>query len=96
MSKLSRDDVLKLAQLSRIKLTDIEIEQYREELSSILEYVDKLNSVDVSGLEPTYQVTGLKNVMRKDEIHDYGYKTENLLKNAPAVKDGQFKVKRVL
>jgi len=96
MSKLSRDDVLKLAQLSRLKLTDEEIEKFREELSSILEYVEKLNAVDVSGLEPTYQVTGLKNVMRKDESVDYGYKTEDLLKNAPAVQDSQFKVKRVL
>jgi aspartyl-tRNA(Asn)/glutamyl-tRNA(Gln) amidotransferase subunit C len=77
MSKLTRDDVLKLAQLSRLKLTDEEIERFRDELSSILEYVEKLNAVDVSGLEPTYQVTGLKNVMRKDEPIDYGYKTED-------------------
>jgi aspartyl-tRNA(Asn)/glutamyl-tRNA(Gln) amidotransferase subunit C len=96
MSKLTREDVLKLAQLSRLSLTEEEIERFREELSSILEYVEKLNSVDVSGLEPTYQVTGLKNVMRKDEVIDYGYKTEDLLKNAPAVQDGQFKVRRVL
>jgi aspartyl-tRNA(Asn)/glutamyl-tRNA(Gln) amidotransferase subunit C len=96
MSKLSRDDVLKLAQLSRLKLTDEEIEKFREELSSILEYVEKLDSIDVSDLEPTYQVTGLKNVMRKDEPKKYGYKTEDLLKNAPAVKDGQFRVRRVL
>jgi aspartyl-tRNA(Asn)/glutamyl-tRNA(Gln) amidotransferase subunit C len=96
MSKLSRDDVLKLTNLSRLKLTDAEIEQFRSELSSILEYVEKLDAVDVSGLEPTYQVTGLKNVMREDKPVDYGYKTEDLLKNAPAVKDNQFKVKRVL
>ena len=96
MSKLTRDDVLKLAQLSRLKLSDEEIEGFREELSSILEYVEVLNNVDISGLEPTYQVTGLKNVMRKDEPIDYGYTTDDLLKNAPAVKDGHFKVKRVL
>jgi aspartyl-tRNA(Asn)/glutamyl-tRNA(Gln) amidotransferase subunit C len=96
MSKLSRDDVLKLAQLSRLKLTDEEIEKFREELSSILEYVEKLDSIDVSDLEPTYQVTVLKNVMRKDEPVNYGYKTEDLLKNAPAVKDNQFRVRRVL
>jgi aspartyl-tRNA(Asn)/glutamyl-tRNA(Gln) amidotransferase subunit C len=96
MSKLTRDDVLKLANLSRLKLTDEEIERFRGELSSILEYVEKLDSVDVSGLEPTYQVTGLKNVMRKDEPVDYGYTSNDLLKNAPAVQDNQFKVKRVL
>jgi len=96
MSKLSRDDVLKLARLSRLRLTDEEIDRLRQELSSILEYVEALNKVDTSGLEPTYQVTGLKNVMRDDEIVDYGYKTEELLKNAPATEAGQFKVKRVL
>jgi aspartyl-tRNA(Asn)/glutamyl-tRNA(Gln) amidotransferase subunit C len=96
MAKLSREDVLKLALLSRLKLSDEEIEKFRTELSSILEYVEKLNAVDVDGLEPTYQVTGLKNVMRKDEPLDYGYKTEDLLKNAPAVQDNQFKVRRVL
>jgi aspartyl-tRNA(Asn)/glutamyl-tRNA(Gln) amidotransferase subunit C len=96
MSKLSREDVLKLARLSRLKLTDREVEQFSNELSEILNYVEKLSSVDVSNLEPTYQVTGLKNVMRKDEVKDYGYKPEDLLSNAPAKIGTQFKVKKVL
>jgi aspartyl-tRNA(Asn)/glutamyl-tRNA(Gln) amidotransferase subunit C len=96
MSKLSREDVLKLAALSRLKLNNDEIEKLQNELSEILNYVAILDKVDVSGLAPTYQVTGLKNVMRADEIKDYGYKTEALLGNAPAVQDDQFKVKRVL
>ena len=96
MSKLSRDDVLKLAALSKLRLSDEEVERLRGELSEILDYVEMLDDVDVSGLEPTYQVTGLKNVSRDDEIKDYGYPVEALLKNAPAVQDGQFKVKRVL
>jgi aspartyl-tRNA(Asn)/glutamyl-tRNA(Gln) amidotransferase subunit C len=96
MSKLSRDDVLKLAKLSRLKLSDEEIEKFRVELSEIIDYVEQLDSVETSGLEPTYQVTGLRNVFRLDEAKDYGYKTEDLLKNAPSTQDGQFKVKRVL
>lgn len=96
MSKLSREDVLKLAALSKLRLSDNEIEKLRAELSEILNYVEILDKVDTTGLEPTYQVTGLKNVSRQDEIASYGYKTEDLLKNAPAVQDGQFKVKRVL
>ena len=96
MSKLTRDEDLKLAQLSRLKLTDQEIERFRLELSSILEYVQVLDKVDVKGLEPTYQVTGLKNVMRSDEVKDYQAKPADLLKNAPAVQKNQFKVKRVL
>ena len=96
MSKLTHDAVLKLAQLSRLKLTDEEIERFREELSSILEYVQVLDTVDVEGLEPTYQVTGLKNVMRSDEVKNYQAKPADLLKNAPAVEKNQFKVRRVL
>jgi aspartyl-tRNA(Asn)/glutamyl-tRNA(Gln) amidotransferase subunit C len=96
MSKLSRDDVLKLAALSKLRLSDEEVESLRGELSEILNYVELLEKVDVSGLEPTYQVSGLKNVYREDKTKDYGYKLEDLLKNAPAVQDGQFKVKRVL
>lgn len=96
MSKLSRDDILNLARLSRLKLSDQEVEQFREELSAILDYVEQLERVDVTGLEPTYQLTGLKNVMRKDEERDYGYNPEDLLNGAPDVQNGQFKVRRVL
>lgn len=96
MSKLTRDDVLKLASLSRLKLTDDEVAKFQAELSEILNYVEMLDKVDVSGLEPTYQVTGLSNVTRKDEINEYQAKPTDLLKNAPATQDGQFKVKKVL
>jgi len=93
---LSREEVLKLAALSRLRLTDDEVEKLRSELSSIIDYVKQLDSVDTKSLEPTYQVTGLKNVMRQDTIHDYGYQPAELLKNAPAFENGQFKVKRIL
>jgi aspartyl-tRNA(Asn)/glutamyl-tRNA(Gln) amidotransferase subunit C len=96
MSKLTREDVLKLARLARLDLTDEEVEKYRTELSDILQYVEQLQSVDVKGVEPTRQVTGLTNVTRADKTRDYGYKPEDLLKNVPAVKDGQIKVKRTL
>jgi aspartyl-tRNA(Asn)/glutamyl-tRNA(Gln) amidotransferase subunit C len=96
MGKLTREDVLKLALLSRLKLSEEEIENFQGELSEILGYVEMLDKVDTSGLEPTYQVTGLRNVTRSDEPQDYQASLEGLLKNAPAVQDGQFKVRRVL
>jgi aspartyl-tRNA(Asn)/glutamyl-tRNA(Gln) amidotransferase subunit C len=96
MAKLSRDDVLKLAQLARLDLSDEEVEEFSRELSEILQYVEQLGSVDVSGLKPTQQVTGLTNVMREDEIKDYGYKPEDLLKNVPEVKDDMIKAKRMV
>lgn len=97
MSKLQKNDILKLASLSRFKLTEQEVLQFQNELSAILNYVEKLDSVDTKNYQPTYQVTGLKNVFREDELKNYGYKTETLLElNAPDTKDGQFRVKRVL
>jgi len=96
MAKITRDDVLKLARLSQIKLGDEEVDRFVVELGEIVGYVEQINSVDTAGLEPTDQVTGLKNVMRPDEIVDYGETTEELLKNAPDREKNQIKVKRVL
>jgi aspartyl-tRNA(Asn)/glutamyl-tRNA(Gln) amidotransferase subunit C len=96
MADITRDDVLRLARLSRIKLKDDETERLVEELGEIVKYVEQINSVDVSGLEPTDQVTGLANVMRPDEPIDYDASPAELLKNAPAALKNQIKVKRVL
>ncbi len=96
MTELTREDVLKLARLARLELTDEEVETYRKELSAVLDYVAQLDHVDVSGLEPTSQVTGLKNVMRKDAVIDYGISPQDLLRLAPKSQDGQIKVKRMI
>jgi len=96
MAKLTREDVLKLARLARLELSEAEIEEFTGELSEILQYVEQLQSVDVKGLKPTNQVTGLTNVTRPDAVKDYGYDPAELLKNVPAVKDNQIKVKRML
>ena len=96
MAKLSREDVLKLAQLARLHLDDKEVGQFTDEISAILGYVEQLQSVDLKNVPPTYQVTGLANVMRKDEIEDYGFTPEELLKNVPETHEGHIKVKRML
>lgn len=96
MAKLTRDDVLKLARLARIELTDAEADEFVSEFNEILRYVEQLQSVDVSGLKPTNQVTGLTNVMRADEVIHYGYKPQDLLKNVPSVEADQIKVKRMI
>lgn len=97
--KLSKEDILKLAKLSRLKLSDDEIESYRAELSSILEYVEQLEKVDVSGLKPTYQVTGLtsqeENATREDIVTTQ-VSHEELMKNVPNKLDRQIKVKRMI
>ncbi len=96
MSQLTKQDVLKLARLSRLRLTDAEVEKYQSELSAILGYVEQLNSVDVSDLTPTYQVSGLTNITRPDEIIDYGVLQADLLKNVPVLDGSYIKVKRML
>lgn len=96
MAQLTRDDVLKLAQLARLKLNDEELAVFANEINAILEYVEQLQSVDLESTEPTYQVTGLTNVMRPDKAINYGATPEQLLMNAPAVENGHIKVKRML
>lgn len=96
MADLTRDDVLKLARLARLDLSEDEVNEYTKELTSILAYVEQLGSIDISDLKPTNQVTGLTNVVRDDVEVDYGYKPEDLLTNLPHVQDGQIKVKRML
>jgi aspartyl-tRNA(Asn)/glutamyl-tRNA(Gln) amidotransferase subunit C len=96
MAELNRDDILKLAQLARLSLTDEEVEEFRNELSAILEYVQQLQDVDVSGLKPTTQVSGLTNIMREDILQDYGIDRKDLLRNVPAVEDELIKVKRMV
>ena len=95
MARLSREDILKLARLSKLELTDEQVEKFRGEIESIVGYVEQLQSVDVTGLKPTNQVTGLTNVTRKDEIEEYAGR-EELLKNLPASQNGQIKVNRII
>lgn len=96
MADLTRDDILKLATLARLKLTDDEVVAYQKELGEILQYVELLNDVDVDGLNPTSQVTGLTNVTRPDEEINYGYNALDLLKNVPATEGNLIKVKRMI
>jgi aspartyl-tRNA(Asn)/glutamyl-tRNA(Gln) amidotransferase subunit C len=96
MAKLSREDILKLAQLARLHLSDEEIAEFSEELSNILQYVEQLQAVDVTGLRPTNQVTGLTNVQRDDEVQSYGYEPLDLLDNVPHVLKNQIQVKRMI
>ena len=95
MGKITKEEVLKLAKLSKLSLSDDQLEKFRSELESLLTYVDQLQSVDTEGLQPTNQVTGLTNVMREDIVVE-NVSQKELLKNAPATQDDLIKVHRVL
>jgi aspartyl-tRNA(Asn)/glutamyl-tRNA(Gln) amidotransferase subunit C len=96
MAKITEDDVLNLAKLSRLQFSNDELSGVVKEIEAILGYVEQLQTVNLSDYKPTYQVTGLKNVMRPDEAYDYGVTSDELLKNAPATEKGYIKVRRVL
>jgi aspartyl-tRNA(Asn)/glutamyl-tRNA(Gln) amidotransferase subunit C len=96
MSAITVDDVYYVASLAKIAITPEEAERFTKELDAILGYVRQLDAVDTKGLEPTYQVTGLTNVTRPDELIDYGTTQKDLLKNAPRQKGGALEVPKVL
>jgi aspartyl-tRNA(Asn)/glutamyl-tRNA(Gln) amidotransferase subunit C len=68
MAKFTEKEILHLADLARLKLNDEDVKNYTKNLGSILDYVSVLDEVDVKDVEPTFQVTGLKNVFREDEV----------------------------
>lgn len=96
MTQLSRDDVQHLAQLSSLALSDEEINNLQTDIGNILNYIEQLQKLDTSGVEPTYQVTDLENVWRDDEIDNYGISGEDLVALAPESIDNQIKVPKVL
>lgn len=95
MAHITDDEIVDLAKLSSLSLTEDEVVRFRKEIEAIIGYFEQLESVDVSGLEPTAQVSNLVNVMREDEIRPQVPQAE-LLNNAPAVENNLVKVKRVL
>lgn len=95
MFKITLDEVKKLANLSSLTFNDDELAAMQKELESILKYVDKLKEIDVDGVEPTIQVTGLQNVTRADQIKEQ-ISTKELMKNVPETEGSFIKVPKVL
>ena len=93
---LKKDQVKHIAKLARLGLKDDEIEKFAVQLSSILEYVELLNEVNTDGIEPTSQVTGLKNVTRADKVERFCSKEELLACTSLPVEQDQIKVKPVI
>lgn len=96
MSTITTDDVRHLAQLSNLQLSDDETESLRGDIAHILDYIDQLNGLDTTGVEPTYQVTGLENVWRDDAIDNGSISSNQLLALAPEQTDHSVKVPKVL
>ena len=95
MAAISRDDVLHVAHLARMHLTDDEVDRMQEQLSNILEAIETLRDVDTSHVGPTASVIQLENVMREDVARP-GLTREAALANAPLRDDPFLRVPTVL
>jgi len=92
---LSRQEVVHIAELARLGLTDEEIELFREQLSAILEYAAALQRLDTAAIEPTAHAVEVRNVMRPDVVQP-SLPVEDVLANAPSRRDDYFCVPPVI
>jgi len=93
---ISREDVLHLAKLSRLEISEEEIEPLKKDLGNIVDYISQLDELDTEGVEPTYQCFDMQNVWREDEIQNLEANREDLLALAPDSENNQIKVPKVL
>lgn len=93
---LTRQEILKVSELAHIKLADDEIDKFRDQMSSVLDYVGQLSEVDVKGIEPAAHISGVSNVLRNDEVLSKDPATRKILIEAAPEHEGDLiKVKSV-
>jgi aspartyl-tRNA(Asn)/glutamyl-tRNA(Gln) amidotransferase subunit C len=94
---LSKEEIINVAKLARVGVSDEDVEKYQHDLSDILDYFKKLEEVDVAEVEPIGHITGMQNKFRNDDKVDFGkIGIGEIMANAPEVKDEYIKVKSVL
>jgi aspartyl-tRNA(Asn)/glutamyl-tRNA(Gln) amidotransferase subunit C len=95
MKKINEAQVRKVAKLSRLELTETEIEEFTGQLSAILDYVEKMNELDTTDIEPLAHCLPISNAFREDRIQE-SLGTEKTLANAPQTDGEFFKVPKIL
>lgn len=94
---ISNDQIKHVAELANIPISDEQATQISSAFDETLAVVENLKQVDIAGVEPTHQVTGLENVMREDVVDvSRMFSQEEALSNAPATHEGYFVVARIL
>jgi aspartyl-tRNA(Asn)/glutamyl-tRNA(Gln) amidotransferase subunit C len=93
--KIDQNQVRKVAKLSRLDLTEDEVQEFTGQLSAILGYVEKMNELDTTGVEPLAHCLTVSNVLREDSAKE-SLGTEKVLANAPQRDDEFFKVPKIL
>ena len=81
--------------LAKLELSEAEKEAAKKDMASMLDYIDRLNELDTTGVEPMSHVFPVHNVFREDVVANKDDR-DNMLKNAPAVKDGSYKVPKTV
>lgn len=92
---VTREDVVHIAELARLKFADAEIDSYTEQLNEILNYMEKLNELDTENVEPLSHPVEGNNVFREDGVKP-SISTEEALKNAPEKDEQFFKVPKII
>lgn len=95
MSNISRDEVVHLARLARLAVTDEELDLFAGQLDAILEAVARVGEVAAADIPPTSHAVPLINVAREDEVRPC-LDVERVLRGAPAAEDNRFRVPRIL
>ncbi len=93
--KISKEDVIHVAHLARLELDEAAVDKFSNQLGTILDYVDTLNRLDTTGVQPTSHAIFLTNAFREDEIRPH-LDLDLALSNAPEKEDGTFSVPRVI
>jgi aspartyl-tRNA(Asn)/glutamyl-tRNA(Gln) amidotransferase subunit C len=93
--KLSREEVMQIAELAKLSLTESEIEQYANQLSAVLDYASRLEQLETADIPPTASVLPLSNVLRDDVVRP-SLAREQVTANAAESIEGQFRVDAVL
>ena len=94
---ISKKEVEHISELARIELSDKEVEKFRKDLSSILDYFDIMKKVDTKNVDPMTRSVTVENIRRHDEADKPDHaSTQRLLATAPQEKDGFIKVKSIL
>lgn len=92
---ISREQILKIAKLGKLKLSETEIENFTGQLGSILDFVEQLNKVDTRGVEPTCFMEPPHDPLR-DDVEKPSLTPGEILQNAPKVKNNFFAVPKVI
>lgn len=95
MSRITKEQVNHVANLARLEFDEEQIEKFTKQLDDIISLAESLNEVDTTNVEPTSHVLDIRNVLREDKAKP-GLPREEVLKNAPDQKDGQFRVPSII